>query len=56
MGQERTLARRRALDEAVDALRGRFGSSSVRAASLLRATPIATDRCDTVPMPAIMYK
>ncbi len=56
MGQERTLARRRALDEAVDALRGRFGSSSVRAASLLRATPIATDRCETVPMPAIMYR
>ena len=45
-----------ALDDTVDKLRDRFGARSLVAASLLNPTPIATDRCETVPMPAIMYR
>ena len=48
--------KRRALDDAVDALRGRFGFGCIKAASLIPKTPIATDKCETVPMPAIMYR
>ena len=47
---ERSL-RLRALGDAVDALRNRFGERSLVAASLLSRAPIATDRCETVPMP-----
>ena len=48
--------KRRALEDAVDALRGRFGERSVVAASLLGELPVARDRCETVPMPAPMYR
>ena len=56
MGDEARLNKRGRLDEAVDELRNRFGYSCLKAASLLDPTPIATDRCETVPMPAIMYR
>ncbi len=56
MGDEARSRRRGQLDEAVDELRDRFGPSCLRAASLLNAAPIATDRCEMVPMPAIMYR
>ena len=46
----------RALGDAVDDVRERFGVRSLIAASLMSKTPIATDRCETVPLPAIMYR
>ena len=55
-GIEKATARRGALDTAVDALRQRFGENCLRAASLLGPNPIATDRCETVPMPQRMYR
>ncbi|MBR4234621.1 MAG: DNA polymerase IV [Clostridia bacterium] len=55
-GDSMRVQKRRTLDDAVDDLRGRFGVSCLRAASLLYGTPIATDRCETVPMPALMYR
>ncbi len=54
-GQSEAEHKRQKLGDAVDALRGRFGERSLIAASLMSPTPIATDRCETVPMPSIMY-
>lgn len=48
--------RRRAADDAVDEIRRRFGDRAVRAASLLGESVTAQDRCETVPMPAVMYR
>ncbi len=48
--------RQQRIDDAVDALRCRFGASAVRAASLLGDLRMATDRCETVPMPPPMYR
>ena len=47
--------RRRQVDDCVDRLRGRFGPRSVVAASLLGPLLMAQDRCETVPMPQVMY-
>ena len=48
--------KKRALDDAVDDIRGRFGVSSIKAASLLKGVPMAKDRCETVPMPSPMFR
>ena len=50
------MEKQRRLDDAVDDLRSRFGGGSVRAASLLGGVPAADDRCETVLMPAPMYR
>ena len=54
--EEEIIRKRTLLDDAIDEIRERFGGQSIQAASLLNAAPIATDRCETVPMPAIMYR
>ncbi len=48
--------KQRRLDDAVDDIRRRFGYRSIYPASLQQAPPIATDRCETVPMPNPMYR
>lgn len=48
--------RRRALENAVDDLRGRFGNRTICAASLMGKNTLAQDKCETVLMPGIMYK
>lgn len=47
--------RRRALEDAVDDIRSRFGMNAIIAASLMKAALTANDRCETVPMPALMF-
>jgi len=47
--------RRRALEDAVDDIRSRFGMNSIIAASLMNSALTATDKCETVPMPSIMF-
>lgn len=48
--------KRRALDNAVDDLRSRFGYRTLCAASLLGENKLAQDKCETVLMPGMMYK
>ena len=48
--------RRQTLDDAVDEIRRRFGETSIRPASLMGSLNMATDRCETVPMPGLMYR
>lgn len=48
--------RRRALDNAVDDLRSRFGYRTLCAASLLGENKLAQDKCETVLMPGMMYR
>lgn len=48
--------KRRALDNAVDDLRSRFGYRTLCAASLLGENKLAQDKCETVLMPGIMYR
>ena len=48
--------RQRALDDAVDEIRRRFGYRAVCPASLLGDLNMAQDRCETVPLPAPMYR
>ena len=48
--------KRRQAEDAIDDIRRRFGTASVRAASLLGDKHMAQDRCETVPMPAVMYR
>ena len=49
-------SRRQAADDAVDALRSRFGAHAITAASLLGDKHMAQDRCEIVPMPGMMYR
>ena len=48
--------RRRAVENAVDDLRGRFGYQAICAASLMGKNTLAQDKCETVLMPGLMYK
>ena len=48
--------KRRALDDAVNQIRGRFGYSSIRPASLMNDLYMAKDKCETVMMPGLMYR
>ncbi|MBQ2957089.1 MAG: DNA polymerase IV [Clostridia bacterium] len=48
--------KRRALDDAVDEIRRRFGYRSICAASLMGDLKMAQDRCETVIMPGVMYQ
>ncbi len=48
--------KRRRLDDCVDTLRARFGSDAVFPAVLMGENTMATDRCETVPMPNPMYQ
>ena len=48
--------KQRAADDCVDDIRSRFGYEAVRPAVLCRKLPVATDKCETVPMPAAMYR
>ena len=43
------------LSDAVDEIRRRFGTNSIKAASLMGDNVLATDKCETVPMPERMY-
>ena len=54
-GEAQAREKRRALDDAVDDIRRRFGYAAVRPASLMGETLNATDKCETVTMPGIMY-
>ena len=48
--------KRRKADDCVDRIRGRFGYGAIMPAALKETPPIATDRCETVPMPPPMYR
>ena len=48
--------KRRALDNAVDDLRSRFGYHTLCAASLMGENKLAQDKCETVLMPGMMYR
>ncbi len=49
-------ARQRALDDAIDVIRARFGEHAVFNACLMGNLHMATDRCETVPLPNPMYR
>ena len=55
-GAARQAEKRRALEDCVDDVRGRFGEQCLKAASLLPPVPMAKDRCEKVTMPALMYR
>lgn len=49
--------RQNRLDKAIDAIRGRFGKEAIRNACLCaRSTSLATDKCESVKMPGMMYR
>ena len=48
--------KRRALDNAVDDLRNRFGYHTLCAAALMGDNKLAQDKCETVLMPSTMYR
>ena len=48
--------RRQAVDDCVDRIRGRFGEQALTPASLMGPLGMAEDRCETVPMPGLMYR
>ncbi len=47
---------RRLADDCIDQLNVRYGDQVVFPATLLAPLNMATDRCETVPMPAVMYR
>ena len=48
--------RRKSLDDAIDEIRRRWGYTAIRPASLMGHMLLATDKCETVPMPGLMYR
>lgn len=48
--------KQKALDDAINSIRGRFGPRTVFNASLQGGPALALDKCETVPMPAPMYQ
>ena len=49
-------AKQRALDDAIDSIRGRFGERSIFNGCLMGDVGMAKDKCETVPMPSPMYQ
>ena len=48
--------KRKALDDAIDEIRRRFGYRAICPASLLGDLKMAQDKCETVTMPGLMYR
>ena len=48
--------RRQRADDCIDTIRSRFGTDSIGPAALCVKPPVANDRCETVPMPSVMYR
>lgn len=48
--------KQRSLDDAIDEIRRRWGYTAIRPASLMGQILLATDKCETVPMPGLMYR
>ncbi len=48
--------RRKSLDDAIDEIRRRWGYTAIQPASLMGHMLLATDKCETVPMPGLMYR
>lgn len=49
-------AKQKALDDAIDEIRNRYGTQAVFNACLMRDLNMANDKCETVPMPNPMYQ
>jgi DNA polymerase-4 len=49
-------AKQKALADAVDGIRSRFGERAIFNACLMKDIGMANDRCETVPMPSPMYQ
>ena len=49
-------AKQKALDDAIDGIRNRFGERAIFNACLMKDVGMANDRCETVPMPSPMYQ
>lgn len=49
-------AKQKALDDAIDSIRGRFGERSIFNACLMEDVGMAKDKCETVPLPSPMYQ
>ena len=56
LGEYQRRERWQAAEDAVDDLRRRYGPEAVQAASLLGDKGMAGDKCETVPMPSVMYR
>ena len=48
--------KQRSLDDAIDEIRRRWGYTAIRPASLMGHMLLATDKCETVPLPGLMYR
>ena len=49
-------AKQKALDDAIDGIRNRFGERAIFNACLMKDVGMANDHCETVPMPSPMYQ
>ncbi len=49
-------AKQKALDDAIDCIRGRFGEHSIFNACLMADVGMAKDKCETVPLPSPIYQ
>jgi DNA polymerase-4 len=48
--------KRREADDCIDGIRNRYGYCAIGPAALREIPPVATDKCETVPMPPPMYR